>query len=54
MEAFIQWFLSQISPQLRGLVIKVIKDLETLSKTTPNKWDDIFVAVLKQILDIKE
>jgi len=54
MNIFIQWFLGQISPKLRAIVIKCISELDLAAKTTPNKWDDILVGLLKDILDIKE
>lgn len=48
----IQQLLGTISPEIRKAVIEFVKQLEVQAKATPNKWDDIFVGLLKAVLVI--
>ena len=45
--------LGQISPELRKAVVDWVTDMELEAKKTPNPWDDIFVGVIKSVLNIK-
>lgn len=51
--ALIRQMLSVISPELRKVVTELVNKLEADAKKTPNPWDDIFVGLLKYILDMK-
>lgn len=42
-----------ISPDIRGMVVEWLRDLDTRAKATPNPWDDIFVAFLKMLLNVE-
>ncbi|MCP3678964.1 MAG: hypothetical protein GY782_01170 [Gammaproteobacteria bacterium] len=48
----IQQLLSVITPELRKAVVEFVAQLEKQAKATPNKWDDIFVGLLKAVLVI--
>jgi len=48
----VQQLLSVISPELRKAVVEFVNQLESQAKQTPNKWDDIFVGLLKTALQI--
>ena len=54
MHWIVKFLLDKISPNLRALVLKLVSDLEALSKATPNNWDNVLVDILKDILDIKK
>lgn len=54
MIAIIQILLQAISPHLRDLILNFVKDLSVQAAKTPNPWDDILVAILKTVLDIKD
>lgn len=43
-----------MSPELRTGITGYVKRLEADAKKTPNPWDDIFVGLLKSILNIKD
>jgi len=45
---------SVITPELRNRLIEFINQLEADAKKTPNPWDDIFIGVVRSILDIKD
>lgn len=47
---FIPLVLSVISPELRKFLEEMLNTMETKAKTTPNPWDDYFVAALRVIL----
>lgn len=56
-----EWLLKIVSlvftvmtPELRTGIVAYIKRLESDVKKTPNPWDDIFVDILKSILNIKD
>jgi hypothetical protein len=42
-----------LSPEIRELMEKGIKDWEERAAETPNPWDDHLVDLLKQILEIE-
>lgn len=44
--------IGQISPELRNGMITFVKNLEAQAKKTPNPWDDIFVDILRSVLNI--
>lgn len=50
----LQQMLSVITPQLRQGLIEFINNLEKQAKATPNPWDDIFVGIVKSVLQIKD
>lgn len=54
MKTFILWFLKQVSPNIRELLIHGVLELDKLAKTTENDFDDQLVELLKNLLDIKE
>jgi len=43
---------SQVSPQLRELIVSFVKTLEEKAKETENEWDDLAISILKMILGI--
>ena len=43
-----------MTPALRELLRCFLDELETKAAATPNKYDDIAVSVLKQILGLNE
>jgi len=45
---------SVMTPELRTGMESFVKRLESDAKKTPNPWDDIFVGVLKSILNMKD
>lgn len=45
--------LSVITPQLRQGLTEFVNTLEKQAKATPNPWDDIFVGLVKSVLQIK-
>jgi len=46
--------LSVITPQLRQGLTAFVITLEKQAKATPNPWDDIFVGIVKSVLQIKD
>jgi len=44
--------LTVITPQLREGLKQLVTNLEKQAKETPNQWDDIFVGLLKSVLQI--
>lgn len=45
--------ITVMSPELRKSLQAVIDQLEAKAKETVNEWDDVFVAVVKTVLNIK-
>lgn len=45
--------LTVMTPELRTELLQFVANLEAQAKGTPNPWDDMFVAVLKTVLNIK-
>jgi len=54
MTQIINILLEVISPHLRKLILDFVNDLSTEANKTPNPWDNILVAILKILLDIKD
>jgi hypothetical protein len=52
--ALIGQVFSVMTPDLRNALVAFIKTMEVNAKKTPNPWDDIFVGVLKSLLNIKD
>jgi hypothetical protein len=46
--------MEAISPTLREALIKMVKELDKVAAGTPNRWDDIFVGLLKTVLGISD
>lgn len=46
--------LTVITPQLRQGLTEFVNTLEKQAKATPNPWDDIFVGIVKSVLQIKD
>ena len=42
--------VSVVSPEIRTGVTALLQDLEDKAKKTANPWDDMLVALLKQIM----
>ncbi len=49
----VETVISQSSAEFRNQVKDMVKDLDKLAKKTKSPWDDIFVMLLKAILDMK-
>lgn len=45
--------LSSISPALREFLIDSINHMEANAEKTDNPWDDMFVKIIKALLNIK-
>ena len=45
--------VNALTPELRTLITDAVKDWEVRAEETPNPWDDMFVDVLKSVLNIK-
>lgn len=45
--------LTVMSPELRKNLEDFVKQLEVNAAKTVNEWDDVFVAILKTLLQIK-
>ena len=54
MDNFIMFLLDKISPQIRELFVSFVKELTIRAAETPNPWDDIAVAILKTLTNIKD
>ena len=48
----IEQILKVISPQIRKALVELVTKLEVSAKETPNPWDDVFVGLLKFVLQI--
>jgi len=46
--------MGQVSPELRSGIVEWVKNLEERAKKTPNPWDDVFVGILKSVLNVKD
>lgn len=46
----IRLVIGVVSPELRTGVKELLNSLEAKAKKTPNPWDDMLVAMLKQIM----
>jgi len=42
--------IKEITPEIRTELARLLNDLETKAKKTPNKFDDFFVKLLKWLL----
>ena len=42
--------ISVASPELRKMIEQMLNQLEQQARATKNPWDDILVAMLKQVL----
>ncbi len=54
MDNFVIFLLDRISPQIRELFVKFVKELSIRAAETPNPWDDIAVSILKTLTQIKD
>jgi len=43
--------LATISPEIKKALTEFVNRLESDAKKTSNPWDDMFVAILKSIID---
>jgi len=48
--SLIQLLVTVISPELRQGIVTMLNALEKQAEKTPNKWDDVIVAMLKQLV----
>ena len=46
--------LTQISPDVKKDLQDLLSRLESLTKATPNPWDDVLVGILKTLLTVPE
>jgi len=44
--------ISQVTPTIKESARSILKDLESKAKATPNPFDDMFVELLKELLNV--
>jgi hypothetical protein len=50
MDWFIKLMIAQLTPSIKIALKKAIDDLEKLAKDTPNQYDDMLIAFLRNVL----
>ena len=50
---FITLIVSQLTPEIKKLIIAFIKDLDKKAKDTPNIYDDMIVNFFKSVMSIE-
>ena len=51
LKKLIPLILATISPEVKDLMKSFIAKLDEQAKATSNPWDDMFVAILKEIIN---
>ena len=50
---WVAFLLPVVSPEIRKMADKFIRDFDVKAKATPNIWDDVLVDLLKAIFNVK-